>query len=333
MSSINSQAGAKNETTYGTAATVDRFWQVMKHTVKPKQYRADGEGLRASGWVERSDQVRLAIQGGTVDAEFEWMTKGMGWWLLHMLGTTGTTGPTDSAYTHTGTVGSLYGDFFTYQGNFPLHPAGTDQALTLAGCKIPEWEISCDVDGKVMFKPKIDARSIADATALASASYASGAAPYDWVDVLITLGGTALPATSWSIKCDNDLDVEKYRQQGSALHDEPTHKGRRKITVEFDKDFADLTAVWNRVRATVASSSMAQLVITITAPDTGLTIGAATQPSTTITIPKLRLDDIDGIGKDGPDGDGIMHKATGVARWDGTNSPITIAYVSADATA
>lgn len=333
MSSINSQTGVKDESTYGTAVTVDRFFQVMKHDIKTAQYRADGEGMRSSGWVERSDQVRVANQGGEVDAEFEWMTTGMGWWLKHLLGTTATGAATDSAYPHTGTVGSLYGDMFTYQGNFPLHPAGTDQALTLAGCKIPEFELSIEVDGKLMLKPKIDARSIADGTALASASYVAGGMPFNWVDCSATLGGTALPVGSFSIKVDNNLKTDRFKLQGSALKDQPTHKGRRKITVEFDKDFADLTAVWNRVRATVASSSMAQLIITFACPDTGATIGAGTQPSLVITIPKLRLDDIDKVGKDGPDGDGIEHKATGVARFDGTNSPMTMLYTSSDATA
>ena len=118
MSNINSQFNAKTETTAGTEVVVNRFWPVMETgEVSPDRHTADENGLRATGWVELQTGTRVAKAGGTIKPKFEWMTAGMGWWLLHMLGATATTGPTDSAYVHTGTVGSLYGDSFTCQVN------------------------------------------------------------------------------------------------------------------------------------------------------------------------------------------------------------------------
>lgn len=327
----NSQVGVKDGSTWGTAVTVDRFYQFTDLSFTPRQARFDGEGLRSSRFIERSDQVRVHPQGGEFDLEVEWMTKGMGWLLKHLMGVTGTTGPTDSAYVHSGTIGSLYGDFFTFQGNFPLHPAGTDQALTADSCKFPEWELSCDVDGKLMLKAKVDARSVTTATGLASASYASAAVPYEWVDVSATLGGTAIPLHSWSIKCNNNLDVDRYLQQGSALKLEPTAKGRPAITVDFETDFSALATVYNRVRGANAAAAIAAFVVTATVADTGVTIGAATQPSTVITIPALRLDETS-VKKSAP-GEGTRSPASGVVRDDGSNSPMTIAYTSADSTA
>lgn len=333
MSAINSQIGCKDESTYQTDVTVDRFWQFTNASLKTKQVRFDGEGLRSAGRGLRSDQVRVHKQGGELSLEMEWMTKGMGWWLKHMQGALATGAATDSAYPHTGTIATLYGDFFTCQGNFPLHPAGTDQAMTLAGCKIPEWELSCSMDGKVMFKPTIDAAEVDDAVGLASASYVASAVPNEWVDVSITLGGSALPVTGWTLKCNNNLDTERFHQRASAYKSEPTHKGHPEITFEFDKDFEALATVWNRVRATVAANSMAQLIVTISCTDTGQTIGSATAPSTVITIPKLRLDDIDGLTVSGPDHGGIKSKGSGLARYDGSNNLMTILYTSSDATA
>lgn len=332
MSSINSQLGVKDESSYGTAVTVDRFYQFNQlGDIDYQQVRLVPKGIRASGWAPVASQQRIAVQGATVPVELEWMTKGMGWWLKHLLGGTATSGPTDSAYTHTGTVASLYGDSFTAQGNFPLNPAGTNQAITFAGCKVPSWELSCSApDGLMMLKADIDARSVTTATSLESASYPSAMVPYGWIDLAVTIGGTSVPVTDWTIKVDNALELERYKQQGSALKQEQTHAGMRKISFELTADFDSLTQ-HNRVRATVDANALAQTVITATCADTGTTIGASTQPSTTITLPKCSFDKIDGVGVN--EGKGIMQKLSGEVYWDGSSSLMTIAYVSADSTA
>lgn len=332
MSSINSQLGVKVESTYGTAVVVDRFYQFNSMGVDYEHVRLRSEGLRSSGYAPLASQQRIAVQGAKVPVEMEWMTKGMGWWLPQMLGYGTTTGPTDSAYTHTGTLGALYGDYFTMQGNFPLNPAGTDQAITFAGCKVTDWELSCDVDGLMMFKPSVDARAVATGTALASASYPSGMVPYGWIDVAATIAGTAVAVKSWTVKCDSQLKADRYKQQASALKQEPTEDGQRKITWEAEIDFDSLTQ-HNRVRATVDANASVALVFTASCADSGVLIGASTPPSTTITMPKASFDKFDGLEMKGPDGPGISAKISGDVLWDGSNSPVTIAYVSADSTA
>lgn len=337
MSVINSQLGVKDETTYGTAVTVDRFYQFNRlGDLETFQYRGVSKGIRSAGWAPRSDQQRVALMGGTLPFEMEWMSKSMGWWLKHLLGGTATSGPTDSAYTHTGTVASLYGDFFTAQTNIPFHPAGTSQPVTLLGTKVPSWELSCEVsdgdEGLMMLSGDFDAQQVVTSESLASASYTSGMVPYSWVDVAVTIGGTSVPISKWSLKCTSNLKTDRLHQRGSALKQEPTHAGQREFEVELTCDFDALTQ-WNRVRATVAANAFAQVIITCTIADTGTTIGSATQPSTTITIPKMRFDKIGGLGKEAPDGAGNEQTLSGPVLYDGSSSLVTIAYVSADSTA
>lgn len=336
MSSINSQFGAKAETTHGTEVVVDRFWPAMEAGFTPDRHTADEEGLRATGWVELMSGTRVAKAGGSLKAQFEVMTAGFGWWLRFMLGTTATTGPVDTAaYTHTGTIGSMYGDSFTAQINTPLFPAGTNQVMTFLGCKIPKWdlELKPGEGNKLIFSPEIDYVSMDDDTALASASYAT-AAPYTWFDVsTLTLGGTAIDLNSLKISVDNNLKTKDYKLKTTGnIAAEQTHAGRRKVTVDIEADFAALATWWNRYRATAAASTAAQLILTLTCADTGLTIPtSSTQPSLTITIPKLRVDKIADLMAKG--GEGVVIKATCEARWDASNSPITIAFVSSDTTA
>lgn len=335
MSSINSQAGAKAETTHGTEAVVDRFWPVLSQSFDPRVARIDENGLRATGWVELMSGTRVARLGGSIKVQFEVMTAGFGWWLRFLLGTTGTAGPSDSAYTHTGTIGSMYGDSFTFQGNFPLYPSGTNQVMTFFGCKVIKWdlELGGGPDGKVLLSLDIDYVNMDDDTSLASASYAT-AAPYTWFDVsTLTLGGTAIELNSLKISCDNMLRTEDYKLKTSGnIANEQTHQGRRKIDIEAESDFAATATYWTRFRQTVAASSAAQLICTLTAADTGLTIGTNTQPSMTITVPKWRIDKIEGLEVKDP-AEGVTIKPSGPARWDGSNSPITIAMVTSDATA
>lgn len=334
MSNINSQFGAKAETTHGTEVVVDRFWPVVEHGVEVDRHTVDEQGLRATGWVELQSGTRVAKSGGTAKASFEWMTAGMGWWLRFLLGTTATGSPTDSAYPHTGTIGSMYGDSFTAQVNDPLNPAGTNQVMTMFGCKIPKWDLSIDaVDEAVMLNVEIDFVSMDDDTALASATYAT-AAPYAGFDVsTLTLGGTAINVDKLKISVDNNLAVKRHKLKTTGnIGQEQTHAGHRKVEVEIEADFYDLTTWWNRYRSATAASTAAQLICTLTASDTGLMIGAGTQPSTTITVPKLRVDKFAELGVKAP-GEGITQKVTSEARWDGSNSPLTILYTSSDTTA
>lgn len=330
-SSLQSQLGIKQESVFGTVVVDDHFYQFTKAEVTLKQFRADGTGLRSSGFVERSDQVRVAMQGGEIKADLEWMTKGMGYWLKYLLGAVATTGPTDSAYVHSGTVASPIGNFFTTALNVPLFPSGTDTPLTCGGCKVSAWELHCDVDGVMMLTLTIDCQSIVTSVGLSSASYPASMAPYDWVDIGMTVGAVAMPVKTWSLKCEPGLNVDRYKQQSSALKQEQTAQTRPVFTLDVEPDYTDLTSGYNRVRATLAANSQAAVVITCEVADTGVLIGAATNPKTVITIPKVRFDDMTGIAKDPTAGE-VMPKLTGVARWDGTNSPVTIAYTSAETT-
>lgn len=337
MTSPNAQFGAKIESTYATAVAVDRFWRMTKlGPIKWKNYRAVSAGLEATGLAERASTLRVAQQGGTLPFEFEVESKGFGWWLRPLMGGLSTGSATDSAYPHTGTIADLSADFFTAQANIPLHPAGTAVPFTFAGCMVPTWEIGCASDGLMKVAGDIDFCSATTvdsggASALQSASYPTGA-PFSWIDVKLSLGGTDYPVDTWSLKVDNMLNVDRYKQRQSALKQQPTRKGRPRISVDLSGDFSDLATMINRVRATQATAALAQLIVTCEIDDDDHVIGSATKPSLVITVPKVSFDDVDGIGKEG-EGDGPVQKLTGAVYWDGTNSLATAVYTSADATA
>jgi hypothetical protein len=323
---IISQLGVKDESTYGTAVTVDRFFEFSSESIKLDTGRAVSEGLRSGQRVARTDRFVPYILGASGGIKLEPASKGFGFWLKHMLGAVATAGPTDSAYTHTGTIGDLWGDSFTMQVNRPLGPAGsTDQAFTWEGGKVVSWTLSCEKEGLLTFEADLIFEDQATGTALASASYPSSVEMMSWARADCTIGGTAVPVTKWSVKVDNKLKTDRYFLQSSTRRAQSAEEGMREITVECEADWDSLTQ-YNRFKAETAAGTLASVVVTAKSPTL---IGATTYPGVTITLPNVRFDAVEAT----VDGPGLMMQAiTGMGLSDGSAQPISVAYTTLDST-
>lgn len=323
MTTLNTQAGAKNETTYGTGVVVDHFYEFNSESVKLDMARVQSTGLRSGTRVARSDRFVPSRKGAAGAFTFDVPTKGFGFWLVHMLGTVATTGPTDSNYTHTGTVGSLLGDSFTFQLNRPFSPAGTNQAFTYVGGKLASWDLSCDVDGTLMATLNMDFTDESTATALATAVYPTSASIFSWVGGAITLGGAAAEIRNFKLSGNNGLNTDRRYLRNSTLKKEPLETQMREYAWSATMDFVDLVQ-YNRFRDALASNTLAQIVATFNGP---FFHAGTTLPSVVITIPAARFDgETPTIG--GPNE--LSINISGVALDNGTNSPVTIAFTSTD---
>lgn len=147
MTTLNTQLGVVDESTYGTPVVVSRFFEYNSEDISPDQGRTESAGLRVGNRTRRADRYEPFRRGAAGSLMFDVPTKGFGFWLKHMLGTVASGTIVDSNYTHTGTEGSLLGKFFTTQLNRPFNPSGTAQAFTYHGGKVADWELSCDLDG------------------------------------------------------------------------------------------------------------------------------------------------------------------------------------------
>lgn len=325
---IETQLGVRDESTWGTAVTVDRFFPLISESMEPVVDKLETEARRAGLLVQRSDISIPIYKGSAGSIEIPVMNRSFGWWLKHLLGGTATAGPTDSAYTHTGTVATLLNDSFTMQVNRPFHDSGTNQAFTYEGCKIVSWELTAGVDEEVKLTAEVDAENESTGTSLASASYPTGLELLSWAHASsqLTIAGTQVPITSFSLQCDNALKTDRHYIYGSGLKKQQVANGYRDIQFSLDCDFDSLTQ-YNRLRASTNAGQYAAIVVTLVAPTL---IGSTTFPSLTITIPAARFDQ---VTIDNSSMDPNTQSISGVARFDGTNSPITLAYVTADATA
>jgi len=326
MSGFLGQLGFKAESTYGTGVTVDKFVEFNSESIAAELGRIESPGIRAATRTLRSDRRVPYIMGASGSVEFDVLSKGFGWWLDKALGSVSTGSAAETVvYTHTGTIGSLTGKFFTAQAGVPQISGSTVTPKTCTGGKVKSFELSCAAGEALKFSADLDFANIEHTTALASATYPTSMEVLTFIGGSLTVGGTATPITKFSVKVDNGLMTDRRYLQSSATKKEPVEAGLRKVDVELGLDFDSLT---HQDRVLSATASGAQAAVVLTCAGIG-TIGTTLKPTVTITLPVVMFDgDTPTVG--GPDV--VEQTLKGVGLFDGTNQAISIAYKTLDAT-
>lgn len=247
-SGLARQIGIKTETTFGTAVVPDLFLPMVSESFSRKQARVVSKAALAGRAIGDSAQRKLGsiTLDGSVGLELAKQSQVTLW--KHMLGGSAVSGAGDP-YTHTFTpsANAFAGLGFTMQlGRPPVGNAGV-APFRFAGCKLTGWEISAE-SGDDPITLGIDVVGSVDedtATALASASYATGAAvPYTGHETTVAVAGSDLPSRSVTLSADLAQKVDR-RKLGSRVIREPVVAGRQMFTGKLTTDF-DSMAQYNR---------------------------------------------------------------------------------------
>lgn len=322
MGGMDFQLGFGDESTYGTGVTPTRFFEYDSESIEESEGRTEGDPLRGGTAFLRSDRFTPYFAGASGSVSMAVLTKGFGYFLKHMLGSVSSGVAADGKTVHTGVEGELLGDCFTMQVNRPFNPSGVNQPFTYRGGKVTEWTLSNSVDDNLMLELGLDFQQVSTATALATPTYPTGMDNFTWAGGVLTVGGVAVDITEISIQGSNGLNTDRRQIRGNTDKKEPT-AGRREGSFSLKADF-DSLALRNRVRTDVRDSALAQIVALWTGPRL---IGTTSRPTFEVTIPAVRFDEWKGATEGT---DAIEQELSGVVRGNGTNSPITIAYGSAD---
>lgn len=326
MGILDHQLMIGEESTYGVAVTPTRAYEFNSEGIEESFGRVESEALRTGQFVSRSDRWTPYFQGAAGSLQMDVLTKGFGVWLKHMLGgiSSGTVGA-DGEYVHTATMADLFGKSLTVQVNRPFNPSGTNQAFTYRGGKVTEWELSNSVEGNLVLDVGMDFQQVATDTALAAAAYPTAMDNFTWAGGEILIGGVQTCVTEFSVSCNNNLDVDRRCIRQNTDKKEPVG-GRREIAFSISADFESLD---QRDRA--AADSRAGALAAVVGRWVGPTaIGGTTYPEIEVTVPVGRFDEWS-ASVEGPEA--ITQELSGIGLFDGTNSPVTIAYTSADAAA
>ncbi|EFC86466.1 phage tail tube protein [Parafrankia sp. EUN1f] len=330
MSNLFAQLGVKNESTYGAAVAVDRFFEFGSESVIGDYQRIESEAIRAGSRVLPADRWAVNPKGAAGDLSLEVTGRGFGFWLAHMLGTVTTEADTPGAgkNTHTGTVGSLDGRSFTLQVGRP-DVGNVVRPYTYAGGKVASFEISNSVDGILMLKLSTDfatetmpVASPAGVYALQTVAYP--AAPNQlltFVGGTVTVASVEVVASEVTFSVDSGLRLDRYGIRSAAGKREPRENARRSIEWGLTAEFEGLTQV-SRVASATRSGATASIVAVWQTPDADATL--------TVTIPAARFDSPSAANVEGAETSDLS--LSGIGLDNGTDSPISIKYVTADAT-
>lgn len=231
------QVGWKSEVTWGTPVTVDTFVPVTGSSLEIDEGYLRPAGIRAGRRTRNPGQLGARKISGTVELELPNLSIAV--LMKHLFGAVSTSGA-GPTYTHTFTPGSPVGDSLTMQSGVEA-ANGTIYPFTASGVKPGSWELKCAVGEFAMLSVDWTAKDVVTATALATASYTAGLAPFTFVQGTVTVNGSAVAsANSWTLSFNKGLRDDRH-VLGSRYIREQLDEEHYEITSEIEADFDDLT--------------------------------------------------------------------------------------------
>jgi hypothetical protein len=321
---VNSQFGFKKETTWGTAVTVDKFFEYESESFAGTSEYYDGVGLRADTTFGPSSRTKKLKRTAGGDMTMSMPYKNLGAILDQMV--TGTVTPvvvngTGFKSTFNVGLGAAPTKSATIQINKPRSDS-TDVAFTYPGSMITAAGFSFATGGvptlstSWLAKDETTPSTTPAGAALASASYPSG--DNIWTELEITVSVNSVTATrvtgvdlNWSIP----RAVRPFLD-GSATYGQPVVNGRATIEGTINAEWDDTTvAYYDLFRA----GTFVPIVVTV-AGTTAIS-GSTAFPTMVYTMTNAQLRGTSPtVG--GPDLIGLSIPF--VVKYDGTNAPLKI---------
>jgi hypothetical protein len=228
-------------TGYGDAVTVSRFLPLLKEDVKLEVTDYESAGMYPNVTVQDSrlvSQTRRKVAGSV---EVPFLTKGLGLLLDNAFGTSAVSTPTNGVLTrlHRFTLGSQQAGSLTMQVGRP-DVRGTVNPFTWTGVMVDTAELSLEADGGCEWSFGLVAQNETTATALATASYASGTKQFHAGNtVTLTMNGVSFCVKDLTFKLENNLWTDR-ENLCSNLSGEPLNVGKRMVALECTAEFRDM---------------------------------------------------------------------------------------------
>ena len=320
------QLGIATEVTYGTAVTPTTFLPVQSATLDPVITVVDADSFRAGALAAPGSRRVQTVRGATGSISLEPMTQSFGKVLAALAGSsTSAIQGAGPAYLQTHTfVASTVGKSLTVQASRSPRPSGAALPLTMVGAKVTGLELSCEVNGLLTATVNLDGRDLERTTALAAATYATGAVPFTGTQMCVKTGTfgaeTELSGvTGVRVNYARNLDTETWYACGNGLKAEPVPSDwPLEIGGSISRDWLDKTAIEDLAIANTSTSLVVEWV--------GATIATTYKETLRLKLPGVHFEPaaqgLDGRGPNRRDWDFVY-------RYDGTNSPV-IEYVTKD---
>lgn len=311
------------ESTFGTAVTTDRSYEIISESVTRKNRTLRREGMRG-GDIASYVGTRRVQTGQTVDGNvvLEVLPTGMGRLFKQITGGTPViTTPGGGTLTrqHVYPLGSLASDSLTLQKVIRDPDGVVISTITQKGCKVTGAEFAISVDQTTRLTLDVDGQSEVKNITAAAAAYPSATIdPYHFAQATLTLGGTPVAnASVLSVKFERPLNVERYYLGNAGLKDEQVEEERPKVSGSMTYDVINET-----LYDLFVADGGGELVVTFV----GSLIEGALYNTFKITVPDIHLTE----GTPSASGPGLL---TVASAWESDAGGATITYITTDTAA
>ena len=348
--------GFATEATQGTAQTPTHWLEFNAEALKMTKKTVTGTGLRAGGLYQRTSRRVVTSWGAAGTLTFDAPFSGMGLLFQHMIGSFSTFSSivqqaSSAAYLQTHTPGPLTGQTFTMQGGKP-DTSGVVRPFSYVGCKVEDWQLTCELDKFATFALTIDAwqeltpdnpQGTTAGPALTAPTYTAGQQFFQFRQgtvynsgtlsntgsgPVITSLGTPVAAArilKADVKHVNAIDKSRYFIAGTGgsgvagVKGDQLENNFRQIEGSLDVEFNSLSAYYD----TFAGDTTSTLELIFTGP----IIASTYAYSLAVLIPNIKFDD----GSPAVGGPGIINVNMPFHGLDSeTYNPIQIQYMSTD---
>lgn len=263
---IGSQFGAKKETTWGTAVTVDKFFEFESESLALERNYYDGLGLRANRTFAPSNRTKATTRMAGGDLQVVFPQKLGGFFLDLMVAPTITpVVATGTAFNSTFLIGaSVPTKSATLQVNKPQTGA-TDKAFTYPGSMLVGATFSMETGGVLTStftwacKDETTPETTPAGAVLATATYVAGNDIWPHQEMAVTYAAGAVPVTAVTWTWTQPFAAERFFLDGSATRAKPIPNGLATVTGTMTSEYFD-----NTFYGAFRSGAFASLVCTAT---------------------------------------------------------------------
>ena len=264
MTSINAALGLGCETTAGTAVAPTQFPFVSSVSiVSSATHHEPNHVTRLDGYQIGTPQQGSFKHGFEAAGPYQYNK--MGWFWKGVDDTIATTGPSGSTYTHTVSPGTPQD--FTVE----IRPSGeVTEALTIAGVKFSELELTLPIDGLAEWKVKGVGMSTSTPATATTIAYPTANEVNGCDITTFTLGSTDLAPISngLSIKITQVLEELYPAGRTGGKHNPNEIKYKQSRTLEISTTVRLPIATWHDFQALhIASPSPTENTLTVTCTD------------------------------------------------------------------
>lgn len=267
-SGLAAQVGVGEESSYGQAASIDRFLEFVSESIVASDERVESAALAAGRRVLRTGRWGPGAKSVEGSLEVELADVGLGVLLKHAIGPADTDEiEAGEAYEHTFTPGDLPDGGLTVEVGRP-DSTGTVHAFTYSGVQVSEWSLSCSVGEIAQLSLTLNGQDEAETGSVTTAEYPD-LGLFTFVHGAVELAGEEVYVNSVTVTGNNGLATDRHRI-GSRVRRKAIETAMREYTAELDADFTGLD-LYNRF----VSGEEATLTLTF---ESHRTIGDTEEP-------------------------------------------------------